>query len=181
MRSVKNPLRVADTFSARPNPSGPTPCQPFPSPFIPHLTSPAASLRWIWANRPIRVASSVGSPIVSAVLLVVDFPLNWSTHPGPGLCPGRWMFHWQDASIVKFLTGPPPLPVRGGGRCYACSQPWQDFGCAGHCTHRCKSSRAATCPAGPAQLPLHRLRRALWSLPCSPFSSGEPHSHLDRL
>ena len=45
----QNPLRVADTLSARPNPSGPTPCQPFPLPFIPRLTSRTASLQWIRA------------------------------------------------------------------------------------------------------------------------------------
>ena len=60
-------LRVADTLSAPPNPSGPTPCQPFPSPFIPRLTSPTASLRWIRAKA-----------------LPAPFWLNAAAQVGPG-------------------------------------------------------------------------------------------------
>ena len=47
LRAVRNRLRGADTLSTRPNPSGSKTCRLYPSLFMPRLTSPTTSLRWI--------------------------------------------------------------------------------------------------------------------------------------
>ena len=64
LRAVRNRLRGADTLSTRPNPSGSKTCRLYPSLFMPRLTSPTTSLRWIRVKRTnLKSAQGVGTPI----------------------------------------------------------------------------------------------------------------------
>ena len=58
LRAVRNRLRGADTLSTRPNPSGSKTCRLYPSLFMPRLTSPTTSFRWIRAWGLVKPCSS---------------------------------------------------------------------------------------------------------------------------